>query len=94
MIPPEVEPAVDLPVIKEEPIQVEEEIPYVEQLKMLSREEIERRLEQHFQNQFLEELRQELDRRNLIQKEEDEPVNVNEESVAYSPEASKPDYVL
>ncbi len=76
------------PIVKEEPKVIADEIPYVEQLKMLSREEIERRLEQHFQNQFLEELRQELDRRNLIQKE-GEPVRINEES-----DALKPDYVL
>ena len=40
--------------------------PYIEQLKMLSREELERRLGEHMQQQFLEELRSELNRRNLI----------------------------
>lgn len=40
--------------------------PYIEQLKMLSREELERRLGEHMQHQFLEELRHELSRRNLI----------------------------
>lgn len=40
--------------------------PYIEQLKMLSREELERRLGEHMQHQFLEELRHELGRRNLI----------------------------
>lgn len=47
----------------------EEEIPYMEQLKSLSREELERRLEEHFQHQFLEELRGELARRNLLQEQ-------------------------
>lgn len=51
----------------EQVIEMEEQpaLPYVEQLKLLSREELERRLEQHFQTQFLEELRHELERRNL-----------------------------
>ncbi|XP_057365244.1 uncharacterized protein LOC130685954 [Daphnia carinata] len=40
--------------------------PFMEQLKMMSREELERRLGEHMQHQFLEELRQELSRRNLI----------------------------
>lgn len=72
--------------------------PYIEQLKMLSREELERRLGEHMQQQFLEELRSELNRRNLI------PINGRQISRSSSgssshrvssktvPVAPKPDY--
>ncbi|EFX73170.1 hypothetical protein DAPPUDRAFT_109931 [Daphnia pulex] len=68
--------------------------PYIEQLRMLSREELERRLGEHMQHQFLEELRTELNRRNLI------PINGRSGSSSSSsvrsaskvPVAPRPDY--
>lgn len=63
--------------------------PYIEQLRMLSREELERRLGEHMQHQFLEELRTELNRRNLI------PINGrsgSSSSASKVPVAPRPDY--
>ncbi|KAI9559885.1 hypothetical protein GHT06_013892 [Daphnia sinensis] len=56
--------------------------PFIEQLKMMSREELERRLGEHMQHQFLEDLRQELSRRNLI------PINGRLTSSTRSPTSS------
>lgn len=53
----------------EEEVIMEKELSPIEQLRLLSREELERRLQEHFQHQFLEELRSELNRRNLIEPE-------------------------
>lgn len=55
-----------------------QELSPIEQLKFLSREELERRLQEHFQHQFLEELRSELNRRNLTEPDSlKEPANNN-----------------
>lgn len=59
--------------VQPQSIEIEKELSPIEQLKLLSREELERRLQEHFQHQFLEELRSELDRRNLTQEEDIQP---------------------
>ena len=66
------EEQIPTPVEKPETVEVDvveepAELSYIEQLKMLSKEELERRLQEHFQQQFLEELRSELERRSLLQ---------------------------
>lgn len=81
----EIEPEVESSQSSEEP-EPEQEIntisgrqPYIEQLRMLSREELERRLGEHMQHQFLEELRSELNRRNLI------PINGRQQQQIHPP---------
>ncbi len=66
--------------------------PYIEQLRMLSREELERRLGEHMQHQFLEELRTELNRRNLIPINGRSRSSSSVRSASKVPVAPRPDY--